>query len=277
MTRKGKMKNNKYLILRRIVQLSILFLFMSSSYLGLKILMGNYSSAYLLESFHLADPYAVLQILSTGFLPALELLIGAGVVAIFYAILGGRLFCSWVCPLNMVTDAASYLRKRFKIKPFVKKTDSEKFRNIRYYVLALGLFLSMIFGHAAFEIINPISMLHRTLIFGFGFSINMVLIVFLADLFVMPHLWCGHICPVGGFYSIIGKFSILKVQHTSENCTLCMKCKQVCPEVQVLGIIGKETGKIKSSECTDCGRCIDVCNDNALHFTVFNQNNKNIK
>ncbi len=268
------MKNNKYLILRRLVQFSTLFLFMSSSYLGLKILMGNYSSAYILESLHLADPYAVLQILSTGFMPATELLIGAGIITIFYAILGGRLFCSWVCPLNMVTDAASYLRKRFKIKTLIKKSESTKLRKVRYYVLFLGLFLSMIFGQTAFEMINPISMFYRTLIFGIGFSINIVLIVFLADLFVLPHLWCGHICSVGGFYSIIGKFSILKVQHSSENCTLCMKCKKVCPEVQVLGIIGKETGKIKSSECTDCGRCIDVCNDNALHFRITDPFNK---
>ena len=123
------MKNNKYLILRRLVQLSILLLFMSSSFLGYKILMGNYSSAFILESFHIADPYAVLQILATGFIPASELLIGAGVVALFYALLGGRLFCSWVCPLNMVTDGASYLRKRFKIKPLIKKTDEKKLRN----------------------------------------------------------------------------------------------------------------------------------------------------
>ena len=98
----------------------------------------------------------------------------------------------------------------------------------------------------------------------------MVLIVLLVDLLVLPHLWCGHICPVGGFYFIIGKFSILKVQHTSENCTLCMKCKQVCPEVHVLEIIGKETGKIKSSECTDCGRCIDVCAEQVFHFGLRN-------
>ena len=250
---------------------------MSSSFLGLKILMGNYSSAYILESFHIADPYAVLQILSTGFIPASELLIGAAVVTIFYALLGGRLFCSWVCPLNMVTDAASFLRKRFKIKTIIKKSESYKLRKVRYYVLFLGLFLSMIFGQTAFEIINPISMFHRTLIFGIGFSLNIVLIVFLADLLVLPHLWCGHICPVGGFYSIIGKFSVLKIRHTSENCTLCMKCKLVCPEVQVMDIIGKKTDNIKSSECTDCARCIDVCNDNALHFTIINQFNKNNK
>lgn len=287
------MKNNKFLILRRVVQLLILFLFMgsshyflldflhylginsgyfrSSTYIGVNALMGNYSSAFILESFYLADPYAVLQMFATGFIPAVELLIGAGIVVLFYAILGGRLFCSWVCPLNIVTDLASNLRRRFKIKTVIKKANKEQYTKARYYVLLLGLALSFIFGVTAFEMISPISMLHRSVIFGFGFSINIVLIVFVADLLIMPNLWCGHLCPVGAFYSVIGKYSFLKVFHTKENCTLCMKCKVVCPEVQVLGVIGKETKIIKSAECTDCGRCIDVCEDDALHFTILDR------
>jgi ferredoxin-type protein NapH len=264
------MKNNKYLILRRVVQSAILLLFLSSSYWGMKILMGNYSTAYVLEQFYLTDPYAVLQMLFTGFLPSVELLIGAAIITLFYAILGGRLFCSWVCPLNIVTDFASYLRKRFKIKTLISKKDSEKYRKLRYYVLLLGLVLSMIFGQAAFELFNPISMLHRTIIFGFGFGINIVAIVFLADLFIMPHMWCGHLCPVGAMYVGVGKFSLLKIYHTKENCTNCMKCKKVCPEVQVLGIIGEESNIIKSSACTDCARCIDVCDDDALRFKIIN-------
>ena len=265
------MKNIKYLLLRRVMQFAILLLFISSSYFGYKILMGNYSSAYILESFHIADPYIVLQILFTGFIPASKLLIGASIVALFYAIIGGRLFCSWVCPFNIITDTANYLRRLLKLKPLIKRTNERKLRNIRYYVLVLGLILSIIFGVAAFEIVNPISMLHRSILFGAGFSLNIVIIVFVADLLIMPNLWCGHICPVGAFYSIIGKYSLLKVFHTKDNCTLCMKCKHVCPEVQVMGIIGINTGNIKSSECTDCGRCIDVCDDNALHFVIVNK------
>jgi hypothetical protein len=33
-----------------------------------------------------------------------------------------------------------------------------------------------------------------------------LLAVFLFDLFVMRHGWCGHLCPVGAFYSLIGRF-----------------------------------------------------------------------
>ncbi len=141
-------------------------------------------------------------------------------------------------------------------------------RKIRYYVIGLGLVLSFITGVAAFEIINPISILFRGIILGSVFSLTAVLIVFLFDLFIVSHGWCGHICPVGAVYAATGKFRLLKIYHISENCTKCMKCKVVCPEVQVMDIIGRETARINSSECTNCARCIDVCNDNALKFKI---------
>ena len=260
-------KNNKYLILRRFIQLLILFLFFAAANFGLTILKGNLSTADVFGLFHLSDPYAVLQMMFTGYIPTREIAVGAIIVFVFYSIIGGRLFCSWICPLNIITDFASFLRRKFKIKPLIKAQVIS--RNVRYYLIALGLVLSTITGVAAFELVNPISILFRGIIFGSVFSLSAVAIVFLVDLFILEHAWCGHFCPVGALYAVAGKFSLLKVYHTSENCTLCMKCKLVCPEVQVLNIIGKETDIIKSSECTDCARCIDVCDDNALKFKLI--------
>jgi ferredoxin-type protein NapH len=60
----------------------------------------------------LADPFAVLQILFTRHLLATEVLIGAAIVLVFYALVGGRVFCSWVCPVNPVTDLAGWLRNK---------------------------------------------------------------------------------------------------------------------------------------------------------------------
>jgi len=259
-------KNNKYLILRRFVQLTTLFLFFAGANLGLGILKGNLSTANVFDKFHLSDPYAVLQMAFTGYFPTIEIIIGALIVLAFYSLLGGRIFCSWVCPLNIITDFASYIRKKFNIKILLKSGAVS--RKIRYYVIVLGLVLSFITGVAAFELVNPISILFRGVIFGTTFSFTAVFIIFLFDLLIVEHGWCGHICPIGAIYSATGKFRLLKIYHTSENCTLCMKCKHVCPEVQVLGIIGKETGKINSSECTDCARCIDVCDDDALKFKI---------
>ena len=129
--------------------------------------------------------------------------------------------------------------------------------------------MSFLFGIAAFEAISPIAMLHRGIIFSLGFGFLSVLVVFLLDLFVAKGAFCGRICPLGAFYSLISRFAILKVKYDLESCTHCMECKKICPQKQVLGIIGKESGTINSGECTRCGRCIEVCGDNALSFNLL--------
>jgi ferredoxin-type protein NapH len=55
-----------------------------------------------------------------------------------------------------------------------------------------------------------------------------------------------------------------------------MKCKVVCPEQQVLYMIGKESIPVLSGECTNCARCIEVCDDDALNFSIRDliKNNK---
>jgi len=73
---------------------------------------------------------------------------------------------------------------------------------------------------------------------------------------------------LGATYSIIGKKSIIRVDHNHENCTNCMKCKIVCPENHVLHMINKESIMVTDGECTNCGRCIDVCDDDALEFNI---------
>lgn len=256
----------RYLIFRRTTQVLLLFLYFAANAWGLTVLMGNLSTSVLFDIIPLSDPYAVLQMFAAGAVLATDLLIGALIISVFYLIVGGRVFCSWVCPVNLVTDAAALLRRKIGVDSFAKRQPAS--RNIRYWVLALSLIISFMMGIAAFEFISPISILHRGIIFGFGFGWAAVLIIFLFDLFVLKNGWCGHVCPLGGFYSLIGNFSLIRVQHTEENCTLCMKCKVVCPEQQVLYMVGKESIPVLSGECTNCARCIEVCDDDALSFSI---------
>ncbi len=271
----SKMWNNyRYLILRRVTQIGILVLYVGANLWGWKILEGNLSSSLILQTIPMSDPFALLQMLSAGAVVAADLLIGAAIATLFYMLIGGRAFCSWVCPINIVTDSANYLRRKFDFDRYQKQKQPIT-RRTRFWMLALSLVLSFLMGIAAFEFISPISMLHRGLIFGIGFGWAAVLIIFIFDLFVLKNGWCGHVCPLGGFYSLIGKFSIIRVHHIEENCTLCMKCKVVCPEKQVLHMIGKESMPVLSGECTNCARCIEVCDDDALHFSIKNFATKN--
>jgi ferredoxin-type protein NapH len=128
--------------------------------------------------------------------------------------------------------------------------------------------LSAIFAVAAFEVISPIGFLHREIIFGIGSGWAVILMLVFFDFGIVKNGWCGHLCPLGAFYSLVGRFGLLKVKHNKDNCTNCNKCFVVCPEVQVLSIVGKEDGFVTSGECTNCLRCIEVCDDDALNFSI---------
>ncbi|MBV5348580.1 quinol dehydrogenase ferredoxin subunit NapH [bacterium] len=257
---------HRFLILRRVVQISMIILYFGAHALGWKILEGNLSSSLVFGMIPLADPFAVLQMSAAGALLGLDVLIGAVIITVFYASLGGRAFCSWVCPINMVTDAANGLRRVLRINEVERRVVLS--RKLRYWILGLSLALSAIFGVAAFEFISPIGILSRGLIFGLGFGSTVVLGVFLFDLFGVKNGFCGHLCPLGGFYSLVGRFSIIRVKHNQEKCTLCMKCTEICPEKPVLHMIGKRSEFVAMGECTNCARCVEVCDDDALNFDI---------
>ncbi|WP_292657304.1 quinol dehydrogenase ferredoxin subunit NapH [Nitratifractor sp.] len=263
-----KWSNIKYLVLRRIVQLGLLFLYFMGNAYGWKVLTGDLSASLLFQKVPLADPFAVLQIFATGAVVGVNALIGAAVIALFYGIIGGRAFCSWVCPVNMVTDLAAWLRRKLLIDRIERKVWIS--RNVRYYMIVLALIVSAVTGLAAFEVLSPITIFNRGVIFGFGAGVGLLVAIFLFDLFAVKNGWCGHICPLGGVHAIIGSYNLFRVKHNSENCTLCMKCKTVCPEVEVLGMIGKRSEFVAGRECTNCGRCVDVCDDDALGFQLRN-------
>ncbi len=263
----GKLKVWRFIIYRRLVQLTTLLLFFGSAHwgwtiVGEPILIGNLSSSTLLGLIPLADPFAVLQIFLTQHVLQREVIIGAGIILLAYGLLGGRVWCSWVCPINMVADLAAWLRCKLAIKDsFILS------RNVRYTVLLLSLILSAITGIAAFEWVSPISMFHRELIFGIGMGWMAILGVFIFDLFVLRDGWCGHLCPLGAFYGLLGKVAPLRILFDTPTCTHCSECVRVCPEPKVLNF--KKAGKagmIASGECTNCGRCITVCPENTLSF-----------
>ena len=256
----------RYLVSRRITQITVMALYIAAHVWGLKVLEGNLSSSLLLGTVPLSDPYAVLQMFVAGSVITTDVLIGAAIIAIAYGAIGGRMFCSWVCPINMVTDAANWLRRKLGISKVQKRVYMS--RSLRYWVLGISLVLSFMMGLTAFELVSPISMLHRGLIFGMGFGFSAVLIIFFFDLFVHENGWCGYVCPLGGFYSLIGRFSLLRVSHNVDNCTECMECKVVCPEKEVLHMVAKHSATVTMGECTNCARCIEVCNDDALNFSI---------
>lgn len=259
----------RYFVLRRISQFGILLLFFGTAHWGWQVakdvplLTGNLSASEFAGLFPMADPFAALQIFATGHLLQREVVIGAVIVLAFYALLGGRVYCAWVCPVNLVTDLAGWLRNRFGIP-----APTYLSRNTRYFVLAASLVLSALMGVAAFEWVSPIGMAHREIIFGLGLGFQALLAIFLFDLLILKHGWCGHLCPLGAFWSLVGRRTAqLRVRFDKDSCTHCGDCAQVCPEPQVLNLKRlEEVGYVYSGECSNCGRCTPVCPEGSLHF-----------
>lgn len=263
---KGWWGAHKWLVLRRVSQVSLLGLFLLGPLLGVWIIKGNLTFSYTLNFLPLADPYILLQSLLTRHVPETKAFIGAAIILVFYMLAGGRVFCSWVCPVNMVADAAGWLRERFGIKGGAHIS-----RQTRYWILAMTLVLALSTGTIAWELVNPVSMFHRGVIFGIGAAWAVILAVFLFSLFVVKDGWCGRLCPVGAFYSLLGKFSIVRVTAANRSaCNDCMDCVVICPEPHVImpalkGLKGAGP-VILDVNCTNCGRCIDVCSKDVFTF-----------
>jgi ferredoxin-type protein NapH len=266
-SKKGWWGANRWLVLRRLSQLGVLLLFLVGPIYGWWIVKGNMASSLTVDVLPLSDPFLILQVMATGHWPLTSALIGAGIVLAFYLLVGGRVFCSWVCPINLVTDAAEWLRYRFNLKGGARFS-----RDVRYWLLGAVLLVSVVTGTLAWELVNPVTMAFRGLVFGMGFAWGMVAAIFLLDLFVSRRAWCGHLCPVGAFYSLLGAASPLRVSAAQrDKCDDCMDCFAVCPEQQVIkpALKGADKGfgpVILSGNCTNCGRCIDVCARDVFKF-----------
>ncbi|MGD8275405.1 MAG: quinol dehydrogenase ferredoxin subunit NapH [Thiohalocapsa sp.] len=254
------LKRHRWLLLRRFNQLGILAMFILPPVFGGSLVTGTLSSSMTLDILPLTDPLLLTQSMLSGGWPALTGIVGAGLVLMFYAVLGGRVFCSWVCPVNMLTDFAAWLRRRLGLRSGARLS-----RSLRWWLLGLVLLLPVVTGAMVWEYVNPVSMLHRGLIFGFGYAWLILAAVFLYDLLIVPRGWCGHLCPVGACYAAIGAAAPVHITALRrDQCDDCMDCFSICPEPQVIkpALKGAAVGRgpiIDSIDCTKCGRCVEVC------------------
>ncbi|EGQ7687776.1 TPA: quinol dehydrogenase ferredoxin subunit NapH [Vibrio parahaemolyticus] len=264
----GWWRAHRFLILRRLCQLTIIALFMAGPTLG--VLTGNLSSSMLFDTVPLSDPLIVLQALATGHIPEFNALLGVVIVVVFYAILAPRAFCAWVCPLNIVTDLAAWLRRKFNIKASYRWSPA-----IRYWLIPVLMLGSALSGAILWTWLDPVAALHRGLVFGMGAGWVLIALVFVLDLLLVEHGWCGHLCPLGAAYGVIGRKSLLRVTAVRrEDCTKCMDCFYVCPEPEVLRQPLKEGDRrVMDQNCISCGRCLDVCPEHVFEF----KNRLNVK
>jgi polyferredoxin len=84
-----------------------------------------------------------------------------------------------------------------------------------------------------------------------------------ASSFFMRRFWC-RFCPTGASIAIVNRFRgfkwtpVLHINKDEEKCTKCGICKRVCP-LQVTEVYEQKGGKITTSMCMLCLRCVEMC------------------
>jgi len=271
-TKDGKRKFS-YRMKRWILVIAIHTLFFLSFFIDLQMLEGTLNGSRFL-GFHMIDPFATLEVFLATYHIPINVIIGTTTIVIVYMLVGGRTYCSWVCPYGILSEYGEKLHNTLVTKKIIK---SRKFdHRIKYIFWAGFLGMASVSGYIVFETISTVGILSRMMAYGWSMALIWVAIVFAIEVFFSRRAWCTYICPIGTTYGMIGKVSALRVEW-NDNCDSCMVCHDVCFENQVLEITKAKYDKqreekniereyITGADCTLCGRCIDVCHADALKF-----------
>ena len=114
---------------------------------------------------------------------------------------------------------------------------------------------------------RPLPCDHLT--FGASSGLVVLLLIVLAELLLVRRIWCRSLCPLGGFYTLLGRLSPLAVTFNRNRCTHCDDCLRVCFVPEVLEpSLNQHVTRIHSGECTRCGACVGICPVHALNFGI---------
>lgn len=243
--------------------------FVLSYYIDLQILEGTLSGSRFL-GFHLIDPYMTLQVFAAHHQIPINLAIGTMSIIVVYLLIGGRSYCSWVCPYTIIGEISEKLHQHLVHKKIIKSRTFDY--KVKYIFWVVFLLLALFTGFLVFETFNIVGIISRALIYGYSVALSFVAVVFLVEVFYSQRVWCRNICPIGTTYSFIGWPSATKVVW-DDRCDHCQVCSNVCLVPHVLEITkknanveNKKTVSILSGDCTLCGRCIEVCHNDALNY-----------
>ena len=174
------------------------------------------------------------------------------------AVLMGRAFCGWLCPLGSVQEWLARMAQRLtggrrawlpiELPPVLDRP----LRYLKYIVLGWALWNSISAVVPPLEPFCPYKTLfHFELESALSWS---VFIVMITGSLLVERFWCKYLCPLGAVLSVFNKLSPIRVHTDKAICTDCGLCGSTCG----MGIEDRPEN-IRSLECIRCLDCLDTC------------------
>lgn len=173
-------------------------------------------------------------------------------VSLLAALLFGRIYCGYVCPMNTLMIPTEWLSKKLKIQ-----TD----KSPKWLSSGKFAWLSLV-GSVAIMLIAQ-KLLHKNI---------PILLIWLAvsvliTLRYKPVVFHNLICPFGPLQKVFGKFAIFSERVNKEECIGCKLCEKVCPSDAIAVKSGNKRADIETSLCLQCTSCQQVCPTDAIHYS----------
>ena len=171
----------------------------------------------------------------------------------------GRWICGWICPFGLIQDLLHKI-------PSMKFDLPRPFVYVKYPMLIFGvILLPFLFKEHYFCMVCPTGTIEAGIYWVAASSmiLNMAGPFFLFKLafgsmflygsIFIKRPFCRYICPLGAFFSIFNKLSIVNFKVEKEDCIECNLCKKSCP---VNYPIYEDPN---SPACLRCLNCVRVC------------------
>jgi len=164
------------------------------------------------------------------------------------AMVWGRFYCGWICPINTVTEAATGKIKKpgFRNIPMPALFKSPFFR-YTILLIFIGMFVFIKVSGKAWPVL-PV-------MFLIGVAVSLIF---------SEKIWHRYLCPFGTILSLTGGKSRRFLSIDVHRCSRCGICAGVCPGEAVLD--AEEGYRVEKKECLQCGECIRNCPKEAISF-----------
>ena len=193
------------------------------------------------------------------------------------ALLLGRAFCAWFCPLGLVGEWLHRLRSRLLPGDWTPPAWLDGLlRTQKFLVLGFLLFIVLIAVPGAAlpgYLASPYHQAADMKMGAFFFNLNLLSGLCLGWVLLLTAAFrqgfCRYLCPYGAWLALLGLLTPLRIRRDPARCLRsaghdCDKCSRACPSrIQVHRLIA-----VRSLECSGCLSCVAACPKrvDALHL-----------